>query len=218
MNLELLKTADGSYTLYRTDIDETYHSQHGAIQESAYVFIQQGLKYFIEKHPYNDCISIFEVGFGTGLNAILSLEETGKSIHYFTLEKHPIEEKLHKNWLLKCGLNNVLSNTIVNAEWNKKVEINQHFLHKAHKCLFDFDDKKNSFDIVYFDAFGFRAQEEMWQQNVCNYLFQLLKNGGILVTYAAKGSFRRNLVNTGFTCEKLPGPPGKREMIRATKL
>jgi tRNA U34 5-methylaminomethyl-2-thiouridine-forming methyltransferase MnmC len=217
MSLELIPTEDGSFTFYRADIDETYHSRHGAKQESQYVFLDKGLKYYCSLHQ-PEVIRIFEVGFGTGLNALLTLEQAQCSVDYKGVEKFPIDTETHKKWLKQMDLNHSIGAAIIDLDWDKKCAFENHIIHKSSNDLFDFETQDNAFDLIYFDAFGFRAQEEMWTSAVCKYMHQILDTKGILVTYAAKGLVRRNLESAGFICERLEGPPGKREMLRATKI
>lgn len=217
MSLELIETQDGSFTFYRADIDETYHSRHGAEQESRHVFIQNGLNYYVDLHPVGR-VKIYEVGFGTGLNALLSFQQNNCSIDYYGIEKYPIPENQHLKWLEKSKLDKTLGTEMLTATWNSVATFGKHTLVKSNEDLFSFKKHESTFDIIYFDAFGFRAQEEMWTLEVCQYLYSILGNNGILVTYAAKGLVRRNLQEAGFETERLPGPPGKREMLRATKV
>tara|TARA_R110001592_G_scaffold363109_2_gene680375 strand:+ start:43651 stop:44304 length:654 start_codon:yes stop_codon:yes gene_type:complete len=217
MSLELIPTDDGSFTFYRADIDETYHSRHGAKQESQYVFIDKGLKHYYNLHK-PEIIRIFEVGFGTGLNALLTLEQAPCKIDYKGVEKFPIDNETHKSWLNQMDLDQQIGSSVIDFDWDKKCAYKDHFIHKSSKDLFDFETQDNAFDLIYFDAFGFRAQEEMWTSEVCQYMHQILDTNGVLVTYAAKGLVRRNLESAGFVCERLEGPPGKREMLRATKI
>ena len=217
MSLELTPTQDGSYTFYRADIDETYHSRHGARQESQHVFINMGLLHYHELYK-PPIIRIFEVGFGTGLNTLLSLEQAPCTIDYKGVEKFPIDKLTHSNWLSHMDLDQKTGKELIELEWDTHHQLNQHFIHKSSKDLFEFEKQDLAFDLVYFDAFGFRAQEEMWTTEVCHYMYSILDQKGVLVTYAAKGMVRRNLEAAGFICERLEGPPGKREMLRASKL
>lgn len=217
MSLELTPTQDGSYTFYRSDIDETYHSRHGALQESQHVFINMGLLHYYNLHQPSG-IRIFEVGFGTGLNTLLSLAQAPCTIDYKGIEKFPIEKETHHTWLKHMNLDQQIGSALIELNWDKKSAFNNHFINKSSADLFDFEKQDNAFDLIYFDAFGYRAQEEMWTAEVCQYMHSILDHKGILVTYAAKGIVRRNLEAAGFTCERLEGPPGKREMLRASKL
>lgn len=216
MNIELVLTADGSHTLYVPEIDENYHSTHGAVQESTHVFIDAGLL-FCEKKAIN----ILEIGFGTGLNALLTAIEAEKidtKIHYTTLEKFPVPiiTALQLNYS-DLTAQNLIYEDIHKADWEKIVEISKRFVIKKMECDFTEATFNEKFDLVYFDAFSPEKQPEMWTEkqflkiyNACNY-------GAILTTYCAKGVVRRVLQAVGFKVERLPGPPGKREILRAIK-
>jgi tRNA U34 5-methylaminomethyl-2-thiouridine-forming methyltransferase MnmC len=217
---ELYKTADGSYTLRIQELDENYHSGHGALQEAIHVFIENGLK-SIEKTP----IHVFEMGFGTGLNALLTLKESilnGAKIDYVGIEAYPVEIELIKNINYSSILpleHSSLFDAMHGAEWGISIDLTPHFsFEKIHAKIEEFNVDSEKFDIVYFDAFGPRAQGEMWERNVLSKMHQLLKIGGVLVTYCAKGQFKRDLKSLGFEVQSLPGPPGKREMTRAIKI
>lgn len=218
--VNLLETADGSYSLYRADIDETYHSRHGAKQESEHVFIKTGLNYFLNKWPEKEAVSVFEVGFGTGLNFFLTLNSFPKSkqLYYHGVEKFPLDKNIHKNWLQQSTfLQSSLFDKWIDAPWNDIITQENISLLKDECDFLIKDNFKAIYDVIYMDAFGFRAQEEMWTDDVCQKLFQLCATNGVLVTYCAKGVVRRSLQKVGFICERLPGPPGKREMLRAVK-
>lgn len=220
-DIEVRVTADGSTTLYRKDLDETYHSTHGALQEARHVFIDHGLKEF-EKQSYT---KILEIGFGTGLNALLTelfAIEHNIAIEYHGLEAIPLPEDLWRavNYSDVIDDDRVaqLYEQLHRSGWNELVEMNGLFsLNKIHDTLQKYETPKDYFDLIYFDAFGPRAQEEMWHRDLLEKLFHALKPGGILTTYCAKGSFKRDLKSIGFEVESLPGPPGKREMTRARK-
>lgn len=221
-NLEIRTTADGSTTLYRKDIDETYHSSHGALQEARHVFIQHGLAEFSNQKSIN----ILEVGFGTGLNALLTALyalECKMMVEYHGLEAYPLEEKFWR----AVNYAQVIEDKRVPhffeqmhlAKWDDLVLLNENFsLKKINNTLQDFAEDNEYFDLIYFDAFGPRAQEDMWHPDLLEKLFHSMKSGGILTTYCAKGSFKRDLKSIGFQVEVLPGPPGKREMTRARKV
>lgn len=220
--IEIRTTADGSTTLYREDIDETYHSSHGALQEARHVFIQNGLAEFTSENP----VKILEVGFGTGLNALLSAlfaSDHNINIEYHGLEAIPLNETIWRAVNYSESIEDArvpeLFEKMHQAKWDELVALNAHFsLQKIHNTLQNFEAPQNYYDLIYFDAFGPRAQEEMWQRDLLEKLFQSLKSGGILTTYCAKGSFKRDLKSIGFQVEALPGPPGKREMTRARKI
>lgn len=211
------KTNDGSTTIYLPDLDENYHSNHGAIQEALHVFIQHGLHTF----PTNKPLNIFEMGFGTGLNAGLTLSEAQQTINYFGIEAYPVEETLLKelNYSeLHPKLTASIFSKIHSVEWNQLCPITENFnLKKIKSKIEDFQLPSNYFDLIYFDAFGSRAQKEMWNIDILEKMFLGLKPEGKLVTYCAKGQFKRDLKSLGFMVESLPGPPGKREMTRAVK-
>lgn len=213
------KTADGSTTIRIPEMEENYHSHHGAIQEAEHVFIRHGLN-FIEKED----VRIFELGFGTGLNALLTLKQAGhdaKRIDYVGLEAFPVEEELINQLNYNDFIGEIFADDFEKMHaipWGKKVAITDTFdLTKVHQKIQDFNGEKESFDLVYFDAFGPRAQGDMWELDVIEKVADLVKPGGVLVTYCAQGQFKRHLKSLGFEVERLPGPPGKREMTRAIK-
>lgn len=218
MHSELFITKDGSHTLFVPEIDECYHSTHGAIQESIHVFIEAGLKQFTKTE-----INVLEIGFGTGLNAFLSLEQAkiGKSkIHFTTIEKYPVE--LEK--ALKLNYANGYSDEskyefelIHKVKWNEESNINPFFSITKYKGDFTQFDFEGKYDVIFFDAFSPEKQPEMWSEAMFKKIYQLSNSGAILTTYCAKGIVRRALQSAGFTVERLPGPPGKREILRATK-
>ena len=219
--MELQKTADGSHTLFIPELNETYHSIHGAIQESQHVFIKNGLHYFSDKKT----VSILEVGFGTGLNALLTLldkQNLAQQVNYVSLEKFPLNlaliEQLNYTTQLKLNVaQTALFNQLHICEWNKLTSITNNFnLLKIEKDLADFQ-YETTFDIVYFDAFAPEKQAELWTAEIFSKIYDLLRPNGILVTYCAKGVVKRTIKSVGFQLETLPGPPGKREMIRAKK-
>lgn len=219
MNRELRQTNDGSSTLFVPELDEHYHSIHGALQESLHVFIEAGLKSREARS-----ISILEIGFGTGLNAWLTAIEALKSdlhLEYKAIEKYPLTSKevARLNYAREevYIAHLALFNKIHAAEWESLQTINSNFsLHKIQGDLHDFNANK-AFDLVYFDAFAPSAQPDLWTEAIFEKMFTALKAGGSLVTYCAKGQVKRNMKAVGFTIEALPGPPGKREMTRAVK-
>lgn len=224
MARKLIETGDGSHTLYVEELDERYHSYHGAIQEGKHVFIKSGLHYFIEKYPTSEPLSILEIGLGTGLNALLTLVEAdvlSKKIEYTAIESYPLEKKLIDalNYvaLLNAQQYQTCFDKMHESEWNTTAILTPNFsLNKMHIAIENavFDPKYN---LIYFDAFGPRVQPEMWTLNVFSKLADALLSGGCLVTYCAKGEVKRTLKSAGFIVETIQGPPGKREMVRATK-
>lgn len=219
MKRQIIQTSDGSTTIYIPEMDENYHSTHGAIQEAEHVFIQQGLRRIEENGQAS--ISIFEMGLGTGLNAFLTKIRSNTPIIYTGIEAFPVSEDELKALNYVEQLGTVFKNdfdAIHNAKWNERVEIDSKFsIHKVHAKIENYQLDAESFDLIYFDAFGPRAQSEMWEIEILQKMFDGLKNGGALVTYCARGQFKRDLKSLGFEIESLPGPPGKREMTRAWK-
>ena len=220
--IQIILTEDGSHTLIHPELNESYHSVHGAIQESEHVFIETGFRKVASK---TKTISILEVGFGTGLNALLTLNEiiaTDVTVHYTTLEPFPIPDKL----LADLNYPKLIGNASLEVEFllmhhaenSVPLKLNAQFLFEKHLIrLQDFEGKASSLNLIYFDAFSPEKVPEMWEQDIFNKLFLLLKPGGVLVTYCAKGVVRRTMQQAGFTTERLPGPPGKREILRASK-
>jgi tRNA U34 5-methylaminomethyl-2-thiouridine-forming methyltransferase MnmC len=219
---KFITTADGSHTLYVPSLDEHYHSVHGAIQESMHVFIRAGLEEILKKQEKD--LRIIEIGFGTGLNALLTfLEVSGMEIqvHYTTLEAYPLEEKIftqlnYESLLPQASGQHVLSQMQLTA-WEIPVRLSANFsLLKRCIKLEDFVPE-DTYDLIYFDAFAPEVQPELWTESIFQKLFDCLSPGGMLLTYCAKGQVRRNMMAAGFRAERLPGPPGKRQMLRATK-
>ena len=216
MKKELIITKDGSHSLFVPDLNETYHSVHGAISEAIHVFINNGLL----SHPKKN-INILEIGFGTGLNTLLTLDNIkNRKVHYSSLEPFPISSKTY-NKLNFYSFTNSNSETFLKlhiSDWEEEVFISENFtLYKIQKKIQNFISKKK-FDIIYFDAFSPEKQAEMWSTEVLKKCFNLLNEDGFLVTYCAKGIFRRTLNSVGFEMISLDGPPGKRQMTRANKV
>ncbi|MGJ8666579.1 MAG: tRNA (5-methylaminomethyl-2-thiouridine)(34)-methyltransferase MnmD [Patiriisocius sp.] len=221
MKREIVTTGDGSVSIYIPELDEQYHSKHGAINEAVHVFIKMGLHHYAEISGDNN-ISILEIGFGTGLNAFLTLIESEKQnihIQYTGVDAYPvtIAETSQLNYPNELKASQVNFNKMHEVPWETLASITPQFSLKKEQLLFAEIKNKNEFDIVYFDAFGSRVHPEMWEETAFATMYNALKKGGILVTYAAKGSARRAMQAVGFKVERLPGPPGKREMLRATK-
>lgn len=218
MTHQIIHTEDGSHTLKNALLEETYHSVHGAIQESTHIFINSGLKECVK-----DKINILEIGFGTGLNAFLTLLETGKSspdISYTTLELYPLTEE---NWS-KLNYPDILAKDkkdlfyeLHSCKWNEHHCINEHF--NFLKIQSDFTDYQlsNMYDLIFFDAFSPEKQPELWTEKRFLEIFNHCNEGAILTTYCAKGSVKRAMQNAGFKVEKLSGPPGKRHILRGIK-
>lgn len=224
MNRELLMTEDGSFTISIPEMQLTYHSTRGAIQESEHVFIKTGLKFFIEKNKNKKTIDIFEMGFGTGLNALLTFMESEKSqlkINYTTIDSFPLELSIisslnYHTELWEVGLL-VFFDRIHNAEWNTEITVAPGFdLYKQTSDLKNFSTER-SFDLIYFDAFDPKTQPELWTKEIFDKMFSMLREGGVLVTYSSKSEVRKAMKSAGFEVQKLAGPPGKREIVRAEK-
>lgn len=219
-----LLTKDGSHTISVPELNVTYHSVHGAIQESMHVFIEAGLHYYLSNKT-KDNISILEMGLGTGLNALLTMIEAEKlnlPVFYTALEAFPLDVATADS-LNYCHLlnRNELKGDFIKlheCEWNKTVALSETVsLHKVNISLQNYEPSVK-FDLVYYDAFAPAAQPELWTAEIFSKLFNLMAEGGVLVTYCSKGDVRRALQTAGFVVTKIPGPPGKREMLRAEKI
>ena len=219
MKREILTTLDGSTTIHLPDWDESYHSKHGAIQEAYHVFIKSGLSLFEGKS-----VSILEIGFGTGLNAFityLEAEKANQNINYIGVEAYPIllDEALQMNYVSELNASDKVAvfNEMHQSLWDEKYSVSNNFTLTKRKQFFQDISDVNQFDLIYFDAFGFRVQPELWSFEIFRKMFTSLKSGGVLVTYACRGSIKKAMLDSGFVVEKLPGAPGKREMLRGIK-
>ncbi|SFF43618.1 tRNA (5-methylaminomethyl-2-thiouridine)(34)-methyltransferase MnmD [Flavobacterium xueshanense] len=219
MKREIIQTLDGSTTIHIAEWDECYHSKHGAIQEAQHVFIKNGLSLF-----QNQKVTILEIGFGTGLNAFITLLEAKKmqqTIDYVGVEAYPIsaDEVLKMNYVteLDATQESAIFDKMHEGNWEEKIVLNDDFSLTKRKQFFEEINDENKFDLIYFDAFGYRVQPELWSTAIFEKMFKALKQNGVLVTYAARGVVKRSMIEVGFTVEKLAGPPGKREMFRALK-
>lgn len=216
-------TKDGSHTISVPEMNVTYHSVHGAIQESEHVFIKAGL---LDSgiFDYTGIHQVLEIGLGTGLNALLTLMEADKHrnrIYYTALEPYPLEESILSQ-LNYCGLLNLphyqpLFEKIHQCGWEEMYEISEYFRLTKHKTSLQELSTDEVYSIIYYDAFAPAAQPELWTKEIFEKLFGLLMENGFLVTYCSKGDVQRAMKAAGFMIEKIPGPPGKREMIRAIK-
>ena len=221
-SLRIITTADGSSSILNTKLNETYHSTHGAIQESQYVFIDHGLDFACSLIA-SQHINILEIGFGTGLNALLALHYSrtnNKTIYYETLEAYPLEESVWKelNYATLLKDNNGFI-ALHRAPWNHSEAIAPTFtIYKREERFQDVLLEANRFDVIFYDAFAPSKQPELWEKEMLANVVFALKPAGIFVTYCAKGQLRRDLMALGMAVEKLPGPPGKREMTRARKI
>jgi tRNA U34 5-methylaminomethyl-2-thiouridine-forming methyltransferase MnmC len=225
MKTEIRQTKDGSATLFVPELNEHYHSVNGALQESQHVFIRAGLEYLWQNRPEVPEVTLLEVGFGTGLNALLTLQQTmlrQKVVFYYTLEKYPLApalmEEMHFERFMPYPEVTPYLLPLHLTPWNEPVTLTPYFtLHKSIADLRSYPFTTGTYDLIYFDAFAPEKQPELWTDVIFERLFAALKPGGILVSYCAKGSFKRSLKAAGFTVATLPGPAGKREMTRARK-
>jgi len=222
--MKILLTADGSHTLYNESLNETYHSTHGAIQESMHVFITMGFRHMLDIRA-GKIIKIFEVGLGTGLNALLTAIESGKHgipVDYVSIEPYPVPgaviQDLNYLSILDDPSAEAYFDTIHAAKWGVSETLHTHFsFRKIQSGIQSLEGITEHFHLVYFDAFAPGKQPEMWHREVLATIYNLLGSKGVLVTYCAKGQVKRDLADVGFLVETLPGPPGKREMVRGTK-
>lgn len=224
MHRHLFITHDGSHTIALNDGKVTYHSVHGAFQESMHVFIRSGLDFFCQLNNAKH-VRIFEVGLGTGLNVLLTLDYALRNslcVDYMAIEAFPLEVQEYSqlnyaanNQLLPLAVSRFLD--IHRVAWGERSELIPHFyLTKLEASLVDFVFS-HRYDLIYFDAFAPDDQPELWTKSIFEKIYNAVDPGGVLVTYCSKGVVRRTLVEVGFNVEKLPGPPGKREMIRCLK-
>lgn len=219
MKTQLIQTSDNSHTIYLPEMDETYHSQNGAMAESLHVYIEAGLNHIAKT---KDAIRIFEFGFGTGLNALLSWIETEKNqkqVFYDTVEKYPLPAEIHTqlNYDEQANGNGKLTK-LHEANWGEQIIFDSAFRFQKTACdILDFPFPSSFYDVVYYDAFGPSKQAEVWEMTIVEKVCRAIAPNGVLVTYCSQGQFRRNLKSLGFEIEKLAGPVGKREITRATK-
>jgi tRNA U34 5-methylaminomethyl-2-thiouridine-forming methyltransferase MnmC len=215
---EIIQTNDGSTTIHLPDWNESYHSKHGAIQEAYHVFLKNGLSLF-DGRP----IAILEIGFGTGLNAFITFVEAKKinqTIDYVAVEAYPValEEANQMNYATEIdGNQSAIFQQLHEVSWEEKTPLSDRFTLTKRKQFFQDIKDEATFDLIYFDAFGFRVQPELWSEEIFAAMFKALKPNGVLVTYACRTSIKNAMVSAGFSVKKLPGAPGKREMLRATK-
>lgn len=219
MEKRIIQTGDGSKSIELKGLEETYHSRHGAWQESQHVFIQQGLAHFS-----GNVIKVLEMGFGTGLNAIQALlfaEQRNLFLEYSSLEAFPLEESIWK----ELDYESLLPESRHGGYWRKMHQIEaENWENMGDHCRFIKYHKdirgflpSDAPDVVFYDAFGPRVQPELWEVEIFKRLFAKMSDGGVLTTYCAKGQVRRDLQAVGFEVQRLSGPPGKREMLRAIK-
>lgn len=222
-HLNFVLTSDGSKTLFNEEVGENYHSRHGALQESLHVFLNSGLRFFLEGHAEKK-VRILEVGFGTGLNFLVTADFCSKNnivLDYTGIEAYPLKHKLISESGYQQYISAELWESFLNnytAALDHPIEINSACsLAVAHTKLLDFTSEK-LFDLIYFDAFAAVHQPEMWDPESLKHISRFLKQGGVFVTYAITGQLKRTMKDLGFSIEKAPGAPGKREMLRAVKL
>lgn len=218
---EVLLTADGSQTLYLPQLDVTYHSRHGAIQESFHVFIDAALK---PQTGRQSILRVLEMGFGTGLNALLALQhaiQAGQAMVYHSIEAFPIKQEVVKSLLYPIDLNELEAENVLGAMHTQQSGV-PFRIHPLFECTVFYTTLQaftasTTYDVVFFDAFAPNCQPELWTTEIFEKLAACMATEGILTTYCSKGVVRRAMVQAGLQVEKLPGPKGKREMVRALK-
>ena len=220
MKREIIITQDGSTSIYLPELNESYHSKFGAIQEAQHVFIKNGMDLF----QSNDTIHILEIGFGTGLNAFITFLEASKrnqKIDYDGVEAYPVSiaDAKQMNYVneLKASEFEAIFDKIHSTQWEQEIELTPSFTLTKRKQFFQELTDEEKFHLIYFDAFGFEVQPELWDETIFKIMFDALLPNGILVTYACRTSIKKAMLSVGFSVEKLPGAPGKREMLRAIK-
>jgi len=221
MSLTIITTGDGSHSLRNEALNETYHSVHGALQESVHVFIRNGLAHRLQG-SHDEPLAVFEVGFGTGLNALLTWQyavANGVGVTYTSIEAFPVPAELWQT-LNYASTDDARKkfNDLHAASWNQEEPLDPRFrLHKIHTTLEAVVLLPSSFDVIYFDAFAPSKQPDLWTLPMLAKVAGALRPGGIFVTYCAKGQLKRDLKSLDLTTETLPGPPGKKEMVRASR-
>lgn len=224
---QFIQTEDGSTTLYVPELNEHYHSVHGAVQESLHIFIRAGMEYFLETYPdritAENPLHILEAGFGTGLNAYLTLLKASElqiPVRYHTIEKYPLSPEeikvLNYPEHIESGDKHLFDRLHL-CPWENEQPITPYFSIYKHQADFRNIDFPPQFELVYFDAFNPDVQPHLWTTEVFIHFYQALHPDSLLVTYCVKGIVKQALRASGFTLKRLPGPPGKREMLRATK-
>ena len=222
-HLSFAITSDGSKTLFNKEVGEHYHSRHGALQESKHVFLNTGMRYFLEKSGIEK-VKILEVGFGTGLNFLITADfcsENNIQLDYTGIEAYPLKQEM----IVDTGYEDYISHDLWDSFTAQYEEAQKSSVQMGKLCtlkiepekMLDFNAKE-PFDVVYFDAFAAVHQPEMWNVESLKHISKFLKQGGVFVTYAITGDLKRTMKSLGFTIEKVPGAPGKREMLRAVKI
>jgi tRNA U34 5-methylaminomethyl-2-thiouridine-forming methyltransferase MnmC len=216
VGLTIITTEDGSHSLRNEQLQETYHSVHGAVQESNHVFIQNGFVHQLRTNP--SALRILEAGFGTGLNALLTALHTRIPVYYESWELYPLPieviDQLNYGNQLDAA---VLFKALHVAPWNLTVSISSHFTLCKRSADLLHELPVGQFDIIYYDAFAPSKQPALWEIDILRKMTDTLVPGGVFVTYCAKGQLKRDLSSLGLTVETLAGPPGKKEMVRATR-
>lgn len=214
---EIITTKDGSHSISVPGLNEQYHSIHGAKQEAEHVFLKMGLDYFPEARS----LDVFEVGFGTGLNALLTAlyaEQNQKQINYTSIEKYPVTKAeidvINFGELMGCD---DLFQSLHASDWGELEKVNDLFALRKLQMDLKRDELPGTYDVIYFDAFAPNKQPDMWSVEVFEKMKGIMKSGGCLVTYCCQGQAKRNMKAAGLSIEKVQGPPGKREMLRAFK-
>jgi len=220
--LNIIITEDGSHSLYVPELKETYHSFHGAVQESRYVFIQHGIDFFTTQGATS--VKVLELGLGTGLNALLVAEwaqNKGVNVEMVSLEAFPVEAKLALELNYAKHLQDeeatLWYENIHNSAWNIPFKVNEFLTVKKIDQKIEDTELENDFDVVFFDAFAPNKQSELWELPILKKTFDAQASAGVFVTYCAKGQLKRDLREIGYEVETLPGPPGKKEMVRGLK-
>lgn len=213
---QIITSGDGSHTIYLPHLNETYHSSHGAITESEHIYIKYGL--LTIQQP---SVRILEIGFGTGLNALLTFnysEQHTTSIIYDTLEPFPLSSEVYTqlNYCEKLG-NEISFQAMHQAAHGQCLEMGKQLAFTKYIVAVQEFTPLHHYDLIYFDAFAPSKQSEMWDVAIFEKMYACLNDCGVLVTYCASGQFKRNLTQAGFTVETLPGPPGKKQMTRGAK-
>lgn len=219
---QIISTQDGSHSIFSEQFGVAYHSKYGAVQETEHVFIKGALQ---DKIKTQQEISILDIGFGTGLNALMTYLSASKQvakIQYAAIEAYPLslEQALQLNYAEVLNLSETQQQffqRMHETAWNEAIVLSESFTFTKYLQRFEDINFKSQFDIIYFDAFAPNAQPELWEADLLSKMYVALKDKGILTTYCAKGVFKRTLKKVGFTVEALPGPPGKREMTRGHK-
>jgi len=222
--MKLLLTNDGSHTLMVEELNETYHSRHGAIQESRHVFIKNGFRFILGNNPRKP-LRVFELGLGTGLNALLTAMESQKlsvPVEYTCIEPHPVPEaiigQLNFHEIINLPSVKDYFGQIHSVSWDQLYTIHPFFkFRKVKSTIQEFITSAGYFHLAYYDAFAPNKQPEMWQRDVLQKVYGFLSNESALVTYCAQGQVKRDLKASGFTVQSLQGPPGKKEMTRGLK-